>query len=189
MNARERRRGPPHARRLDSRHHPDPRLGVGMGFGLYEAAFDGRWPLWQHRAQRDHRHNALRRLRQHDRPASQRGVHSCVRMARGLPGLGNPASVDRPPAHRLLVPKAAPAGHEVAGTAYAPSSLPWAMVVLAGVFGMTWFVSTAFAADLPRLLEAWARRRPRRYSRPRLWGRRRSRRAWPNSDFCGEPRR
>lgn len=28
------------------------------------------------------------------------------------------------------------------------------MIVLAGVFGATWFVATAYAAHLPRLLEA-----------------------------------
>ena len=32
--------------------------------------------------------------------------------------------------------------------------MPWTMIVLAGVFGATWFVATALAAHLPRLLEA-----------------------------------
>ena len=36
----------------------------------------------------------------------------------------------------------------------AASGMPWTMIVLAGVFGATWFVSTALAAHLPRLLEA-----------------------------------
>ena len=35
-----------------------------------------------------------------------------------------------------------------------PSGIPWTMIVLAAVFGATWFVSTALAAHLPRLLEA-----------------------------------
>ena len=35
-----------------------------------------------------------------------------------------------------------------------PAGVPWTMVVLACVLGATWFVSTALAAHLPRLLEA-----------------------------------
>lgn len=36
----------------------------------------------------------------------------------------------------------------------APAGIPWTMIVLASVFGATWFVSTALASHLPRLLEA-----------------------------------
>ena len=58
------------------------------------------------------------------------------------------------PLNRLLVPRAphsAPAA--MAGAALA-GGVPWTMIILAGVFGATWFVSTALAAHLPRLLEA-----------------------------------
>ena len=59
------------------------------------------------------------------------------------------------PLNRLLVPKAppppAPSERVTPATA---DGVPWTMIVLAGVFGATWFVSTALAAHLPRLLEA-----------------------------------
>ena len=67
------------------------------------------------------------------------------------------------PLNRLLVPKAPPpppASADMAGDGgggperHAPAGVPWTMIVLACVFGATWFVSTAFAAHLPRLLEA-----------------------------------
>jgi hypothetical protein len=36
----------------------------------------------------------------------------------------------------------------------ARADVPWTMIVLAGVFAASWFVATAMAAHLPRLLEA-----------------------------------
>jgi hypothetical protein len=36
----------------------------------------------------------------------------------------------------------------------AGAGVPWTMIVLASVFGASWFVSTAMAAHLPRLLQA-----------------------------------
>ena len=57
------------------------------------------------------------------------------------------------PLNRLLVPKAlAPVVETVADEAQA--AVPGTMIVLAGVFAVSWFVSTAMAAHLPRLLEA-----------------------------------
>ena len=59
------------------------------------------------------------------------------------------------PMNRLLVPKSKPHPPEPPPAhAPPPSGIPWTMVVLAMVFGATWFVSTALAAHLPRLLEA-----------------------------------
>ncbi|HEX3992065.1 MAG TPA: MFS transporter, partial [Acetobacteraceae bacterium] len=58
------------------------------------------------------------------------------------------------PMNRLLVPKAAPHAAELTTAHDAPGGVPWTMVILAGVFGATWFVSTAMASHLPRLLEA-----------------------------------
>ena len=58
------------------------------------------------------------------------------------------------PVNRLLVPKAPPAALQVKPAQIAAAGVPWTMVILAGVFGATWFVSTALAAHLPRLLEA-----------------------------------
>jgi hypothetical protein len=56
--------------------------------------------------------------------------------------------------NRLLVPKAPPHTPINEPVHDAPRAVPWTMIVLAGVFGATWFVATAFAAHLPRLLEA-----------------------------------
>ena len=57
------------------------------------------------------------------------------------------------PLNRLVVPPApSPERVETLGMAGGPA--PWAMVVLAGVFAATLFVSAALAAHLPRLLQA-----------------------------------
>jgi hypothetical protein len=59
------------------------------------------------------------------------------------------------PMNRLLVPKAGPRPPEAAAAAEtARPGIPWTMIVLASVFGASWFVATALAAHLPRLLEA-----------------------------------
>ena len=58
------------------------------------------------------------------------------------------------PMNRLLVPKATPHTPVSEPVHDTPGAVPWTMIVLAGVFGATWFVATAFAAHLPRLLEA-----------------------------------
>ncbi len=65
------------------------------------------------------------------------------------------------PLNRLLVPQGTGGGDTQAAARGRPPR-PWTMIVLAGVFGATWFVSTAMAAHLPRLLEALGpRRQPR----------------------------
>jgi hypothetical protein len=58
------------------------------------------------------------------------------------------------PLNRLLVPKSPPPAPAVARRGREPAGVPWTMIILACVFGATWFVSTALAAHLPRLLEA-----------------------------------
>jgi len=58
------------------------------------------------------------------------------------------------PLHRWLVPKAPAPTPTNALAPSAPGGIPWTMIVLAAVFGATWFVSVALAAHLPRLLEA-----------------------------------
>jgi predicted MFS family arabinose efflux permease len=59
------------------------------------------------------------------------------------------------PMNRLLVPKATPHPPVQAQPHGAEASgPPWTMIVLAVVFGATWFVSAALAAHLPRPLEA-----------------------------------
>ena len=58
------------------------------------------------------------------------------------------------PLNRLLVPQSPPPLPVAVSHAPAPAGVPWTMIVLACVFGATWFVATALAAHLPRLLEA-----------------------------------
>lgn len=130
-------------------------LGLGMGFGLYEAAFATVAGLYGHAAR-----NAITGITLFAGFASTVGwpLSAAFIDAFGWRGallawaalhllLGLPVN-------RLLVPKApAPAPVEVASVA-APAAVPWTMIILACVFGATWFVSTALAAHLPRLLEA-----------------------------------
>jgi hypothetical protein len=61
------------------------------------------------------------------------------------------------PLNLLLVPKAPAVVHAAippGGPDSAPAAIPRAMIILACVFAGGWFVSTALAAHLPRLLEA-----------------------------------
>jgi MFS family permease len=131
-------------------------LGIGMGFGLYEAAFATVAGLYG----RDAR-NSITGITLFAGFASTVGWPTsaifidtfgwrgtCVAWAvlHLLIGL---------PMNRLLVPKAVP---YVPGVTHpheeTPAGVPWTMIVLASVFGATWFVSTAMAAHLPRLLQA-----------------------------------
>ena len=130
-------------------------LGVGMGFGLYEAAFATAAGLYGREAR-----NAITGITLFAGFASTVGWPASAAMIdafgwRGaLLGWAALHLVIGLPFNRLLVPKApAPAPVAVPEGA-APSGIPWTMVILAGVFGATWFVSTALAAHLPRLLEA-----------------------------------
>lgn len=132
-------------------------LGVGMGFGLYEAAFATAARLYGLDAR-----SAITGITLFAGFASTIGwplsawfIHAfgwrgaclawaCLHLCLGLP------------LNRFLVPKALPwsppAAHDLPTAA--KSGMPWTMIVLAGVFGATWFVATALAAHLPRLLEA-----------------------------------
>ena len=130
-------------------------LGIGMGFGLYEAAFATAAGLYGREAR-----NAITGITLFAGFASTIGwptsalfIHhfgwrgACVAWAvlHLLVGL---------PLNRFLVPKAAPHAPEHAQAQDTPSGVPWTVVVLACVFGATWFVATALAAHLPRLLQA-----------------------------------
>lgn len=130
-------------------------IGVGMGFGLYEAAFATVAGLYGREAR-----NAITGITLFAGFASTIGwpasaffidhfgwrgacfIWAALHLVLGLP------------LNRLLVPKAPPPPPvPVVATATA-DGVPWTMIVLAGVFGATWFVATAYAAHLPRLLEA-----------------------------------
>ena len=67
-------------------------LGIGMGFGLYDAAFAVAGPHLRHQcARRDHRHHPVRGLRQHHRLAAHGMGRIDDRLARHLPRLGGAA--------------------------------------------------------------------------------------------------
>ena len=164
-------------------------LGIGMGFGLYEAAFATVAGSLGRQARTDHRHHPVRRLRQHGGLARQRDLHRRFRLARRLPGLGRAAPADRiaaePPAGPPVVTHAQGAAHPHE----AASGVPWTMIVLASVFGATWFVSTAMAAHLPRLLQAMGSTQALLSRRPRWSAPPRSAPAWSSSACCAGCRR
>jgi MFS family permease len=131
-------------------------IGMGMGFGLYEAAFATVTGFWG----RDAR-NAITGITLFAGFASTVGWPlsalfidhfgwrgACLAWAalHLLIGL---------PMNRLLVPKAQAPVIDVTAAPPVPSAaVPKTMIVLAFVFAGGWFVSTALAAHLPRLLEA-----------------------------------
>jgi MFS family permease len=130
-------------------------LGVGMGFGLYEASFATAAGLYG----RDAR-NAITGITLFAGFASTvgwptsalfidlfgwRGACAAWAVLHLLVGL---------PMNRFLVPKTPPPEPMKPPEHETPTGVPWTMIILAGVFGATWFVSVAMAAHLPRLLEA-----------------------------------
>ncbi len=137
-------------------------IGAGMGFGLYEAAFATVAGLWGRQAR-----SAITGITLFAGFASTIGWPLSAAMIDAFGWRGACFAwaalhiVIGLPLNRFLVPKAPPHAH-LDEPAVPTSGIPWAMIVLAGVFGATWFVTTAFAAHMPRLLEALGppRRRP-----------------------------
>ncbi len=130
-------------------------LGIGMGFGLYEAAFATVAGLYGREAR-----NAITGITLFAGFASTVGWPLSAAMIdafgwRGalLAWAGLHVALGLP-LNRLLVPRSPAPIAEGSGSEAASAGVPWTMIVLAGVFGATWFVSTALAAHLPRLLEA-----------------------------------
>ena len=130
-------------------------IGIGMGFGLYEAAFATVAGLYGREAR-----NAITGITLLAGFASTVGWPASTLFLdtvgwRGAllvwAGLHLAVGV---PLHWLLIPKAPPASAAAAPAYGDPVHHPWTMAILAAVFGMTWFVSTGMAAHLPRLLEA-----------------------------------
>lgn len=131
-------------------------LGIGMGFGLYEAAFATAAGLYGREAR-----NAITGITLFAGFASTVGWPTSALFIEHFGWRGACVAwailhlVIGLPMNRLLIPKAAPHPHETTTEhVAAPSGIPWTMIVLAAVFGATWCVSTALAAHLPRLLEA-----------------------------------
>ena len=129
-------------------------LGLGMGFGLYEAAFATVAGFYG----RDAR-NAITGITLFAGFASTVGWPASALFIHAFGWRGGCLAwallhlVIGLPMNRLLVPRTptvVPEEHHET----APANVSWAMIVLAFVFAGGWFVSTAMAAHLPRLLEA-----------------------------------
>src|SRR6185437_12101897 len=121
-------------------------LGAGMGFGLYEAAFATVAGLYGREAR-----NAITGITLYAGFASTVGWPASALFIDHLGWRGACLAwaalhvLIGFPMNRFLVPK--PAAHLAETTpppAAGSGSVPWAMIVLAGVFGAAWFVSTAF---------------------------------------------
>jgi MFS family permease len=130
-------------------------LGIGMGFGLYEASFATVAGLYGADAR-----NAITGITLFAGFASTVGwpmsaifidafgwrgacaVWATLHLLIGLP------------MNRLLVPKAPQRPPQESHRPEASAGTPRTMILLASVFGAAWFVSTAMAAHLPRLLQA-----------------------------------
>ena len=130
-------------------------IGIGMGFGLYEASFATVTGLWGRQAR-----NAITGITLFAGFASTVGWPAsaffidafgwrgaCLAWAALHIVLGLPLN-------RLLVPKAPAPVVEDKAPEIVPAAVPWSMIILAFVFAGGWFVTTAMAAHLPRLLEA-----------------------------------
>jgi MFS family permease len=130
-------------------------IGIGMGFGLYEAAFATAAGLYGHEAR-----NAITGVTLFAGFASTVGWPASTALIDAF-GWRNALLAWAAlhllvglPLNRFLVPQAPPPPPVALPTHPEPAGVPWTMIILACVFGATWFVSTALAAHLPRLLEA-----------------------------------
>jgi MFS family permease len=130
-------------------------IAVGMGFGLYEAAFATATGLYGQQAR-----NAIIGITLIAGFASTVGwptsrflvetvgwrdaalVWATLHLVLGLP------------MNRFLIPKGVADTHTVPTSGGEASPISKTMLVLAGVFGATWFISASLAAHLPRLLQA-----------------------------------
>ncbi|MGE0716983.1 MAG: MFS transporter [Alphaproteobacteria bacterium] len=130
-------------------------IGAAMGFGLYEAAFATVTGLYGRSAR-----NAITGITLFAGFASTVGWPATAFLAEALGWRG--ACVAWAclhlglalPLNLLLVPPAPPPAPASPAAATANAGATTAMYVLAGVFAACWFVSTALAAHLPRLLQA-----------------------------------
>jgi len=131
-------------------------IGIGMGFGLYEAAFATATGLYGREAR-----NAITGITLFAGFASTVGWPTSAFFIEQFGWRGACIAwavlhlVIGLPMNRLLIPRTAPHAPEKAHAhAAAPAGISWTMIVLAAVFGATWCVATALAAHLPRLLQA-----------------------------------
>jgi MFS family permease len=130
-------------------------IGIGMGFGLYEAAFATAAGLYGSEAR-----NAITGITLFAGFASTVGWPASAALIDAFGWRGAALAwaalhlVVGLPLNRLLVPKAPPPAPVAVQADAASAEVSWTLIVLACVFGASWFVSAALAAHLPRLLEA-----------------------------------
>jgi MFS family permease len=130
-------------------------LGIGMGFGLYEAAFATVTGLYGREAR-----NAITGITLFAGFASTVGWPDSAFMIDALGWRGACLAwavlhlIVALPMNRFLVAKAPPPPPAAVTPDAAPGGIPWTMVILAAVFAATTFVSTAMATHLPRIIEA-----------------------------------
>ena len=130
-------------------------LGIGMGFGLYEAAFATVTGLYGREAR-----NAITGITLFAGFASTVGWPASAVMIDALGWRGACLVwavlhlAVALPMNRFLIAQAPPPEHAAAPADAAPGGVPWTMIILAAVFAATAFVSTAMAAHMPRLIEA-----------------------------------
>jgi MFS family permease len=130
-------------------------LGIGMGFGLYEAAFATVTGLYGREAR-----NAITGITLFAGFASTVGWPASAFMIDALGWRGACLAwavlhlIVALPMNRFLVAKAPPPPPVAVTPDAAPGGIPWIMVILAAVFAATTFVSTAMATHLPRIIEA-----------------------------------
>ena len=130
-------------------------IGIGMGFGLYEAAFATVTGLYGREAR-----NAITGITLFAGFASTVGWPASAFMIDALGWRGACWAwaamhlVVALPMNRFLVAKALPPEPMAASGEAAPEGVPWTMIILAAVFAATAVVSTAMAAHLPRIIEA-----------------------------------
>src|SRR5450631_3438580 len=127
-------------------------LGIGMGLGLYDAAFGTLGRIYGDNARR-----AItldRRLCLHRRLAAR--FARDYRMAGNVLRLGRRANSDRSSAQHVFLPKTAPPAQRAAGPVV-KSHIPMdhTMILLSFAFAAAWTVTSAMAAHLPRIVEAF----------------------------------
>ncbi len=130
-------------------------IGIGMGFGFYEAAFATVAGLYGSEAR-----NAITGITLFAGFASTIGWPTTAALIDAFGWRGAALTwaalhlLIGLPLNRLLVPKASAPPPVAAQGGAISTRVSWTVVILACVLGATWFVSVALAAHLPRLLEA-----------------------------------
>lgn len=130
-------------------------LGFGMGYGLYEAAFATATRLYGSDAR-----SAITGITLIAGFASTVGWPSTALLTDHLGWRGACLAwaavhlLIALPMNRLLLPAVPPAAAAQPEAAAPDKGVPWTMIILASVFGATWFISAGMAAHLPRLLQA-----------------------------------